>query len=251
MKYLLTLLTLLVAPQVAPDSPGPVTIDVVAVGDTIVSTVRWGPGTYATSYNVTFTVAATNGTWTSIRDSTNCNTDANCGHVPGAGMGVVLNTSGLYRKTWLTATYDSATFTASVVSKNATGLSAAVSASKRVGHLPGPPGPVTFDTALAIRGLRLLRPAGSILPDSTLDFCALVRFGNGVLAMRAQNPCVSGLYEALPVAQRAVTAAQQARADSTCLVWSAPMGGTFPSESCVASPAFLERRGLMFRVAVR
>lgn len=235
-----------------PGAPGPVTFEILAVGDTLAYRVGWGSGARASSYDVTITVAATNGSWSVLRDSTNCNVDPNCGHTPGNGMGVALNTPGLYRKTWLTALpWDSATFTASVVSRNSGGVSAPSVAFKRIIRPPGPPGPVTFDTAsLAIVGLKMLRPAGSILPDSTLDFCALVRFGNGAMAMRAQNPCAPGLYEALPAAVRVVTPAQQARADSTCLLWSAE-AGAFPPEGCVASPAMLERRGLMFRIAVR
>src|SRR5882672_1326195 len=119
---------LLGAPQL-PGPPGPVTLTAVAIGDTVTLRAAWGAGQYATSYNVTITVAATNGTWTTIRDSLNCNVDANCGRVPGAPLGVISSTPGLYRKTWVTAIpWDSATFTATVVSKNATGLSAAVSA---------------------------------------------------------------------------------------------------------------------------
>lgn len=203
---------------IAPDPPGPVTFDLLAVGDTLVYRVGWGSGARASSYDVTLTVAVTNGTWSTLRDSTNCNVDPNCGHVPGAGMGVVLNTSGLYRKTWLTAMpWDSATFTASVASRNAGGLSAAVTASRRAMRPPGPPGPVTIDSALVLTGLPVFPATAMMIVGTDRVTCGFFQFGNGAIAERTidRSICDTIYWKYVPLDAQTVTAAQQAFVDTS------------------------------------
>lgn len=226
MKYLLTLLTLLVAPQVAPDAPGPVTIDIVVIGDTLSYRVGWGPGARASSYLFTTAVTATNGSWVVVADS-----NISGKWITGPGIGPLPATGEITTtsfKTWLTAVpWDSATFSVTVASKNAAGLSATSVGSKRIVRLPGPPGPVTIDSSLVVTETLVLPNATMGLGASRIE-CAFKQFANGAVAeWTADRPSCDSIYIAyVPAPQRIVSAAQQAHTDSlatTCVTqWTGP-----------------------------
>lgn len=240
-----------------PASPGPIVVGkkgVVVAGDTLVYTISWGPGARATSYDVSRSVTASNGTWTVVADSQS-------GAPINRGAVLLPNTFSYTRPTlshrmWLAAIpWDSATFTVTIASRNAVGVSAAVSASWKVSRKPGVPGPITVDSALLIVGVRILPDSIRVVPGSLVQFCGLVRFANGVYVLRTKEAvapaCVTAYQQTIPVAQRLVSAGQQARADSVCLLWRTtdPTGFIEP-ESCVGNPALLRQRGLLFTTTV-
>lgn len=248
-----------VVSQFAPDPPGPLVVGkkgVVVAGDTLTYTISWGPGARATSYTVATGVAGTNGTWTAVRDS-----NGSGSWVVGNGVGplpVSANVTFTSVKTWVAASpWDSATFTVTVVSRNAIGISAPVTATWKVSRKPGVPGPITIDSSLLIVGVRILPDSVRVQQFQTVQFCGLVRFANGAYALRAidrdiDSPECPVLYQqTIAPALRVVSAAQQARADSVCILWSTtdPTGSIVP-EPCVGTPALLQQRGLLFTTVI-
>ena len=214
----------------APDPPGPIVVGkkgkAVTAGDTLQYTVSWGPGARATSYGVTWSVAATNGAWSVVADS-----NASGRWITGNGIGAFPQTSNvtfLNLKSWIAALpWDSATFTVRVVSKNAIGTSAPVSASWQVRRVPGPPGPITIDSSLIVIGV-LVKPdsVGLFLGGSRI-MCEFSRFGNGAIAQRTiDRPSCDSIYtKYIPAAARAVSIGQQAHMDSlakSCVTWTTP-----------------------------
>lgn len=238
-----------------PAPPGPIVVGkkgVVVAGDTLVYTISWGPGARATSYDVTRSVTASNGTWTVVADSQS-GAPINRGAVPLPSTFSYTRAT-LSHRMWVAAIpWDSATFTVTVASRNAVGVSAAVSASWKVSRKPGVPGPITIDSALVIVGLRILPDSVRVAPLGTVQFCGLVRFANGATVLRAKEAilpaCVTAYQQTIPAGLRVVSVGQQARADSVCLLWSAT-GGTIEPETCVGNPALLRQRGLLFTTVI-
>ncbi len=241
-----------------PSAPGPIIVGkkgVVIAGDTLVYTISWGPGARATSYDVTRSVTATNGTWSIVADSQSggAKFTAAIGTLPLPHTFSYTRTT-LSHKMWVAATpWDSATFTVSIVSRNSVGVSSAVSASWTVKRKPGPPGPITIDSSLTIIGIRILPDSVKLLAGASIQFCGIVRFANGAYALRAIDKlsaeCVNDYQQSIPVAQRIVSPSQQARADSVCVLWSAT-GGTIDQEPCSLNPAMLKKRGLLFGTSI-
>src|SRR6266576_5395267 len=63
-----------------PLPPGPIIVGkkgLVTAGDTLLYTITWGSGARATSYDVTRSVSASNGTWTVVADSQSGGTKIN------------------------------------------------------------------------------------------------------------------------------------------------------------------------------
>lgn len=221
------------APPVAdslPSSPGPIVVGkkgIVVSGDTLIYTITWGPGARATSYDVTRSVASTNGVWAVVADSQSGGAKS-VGSVPFPNTFSYTRTT-LSHRMWIAAIpWDSATFTVSIASRNSVGVSAAVSVSWKVARKPGPPGPITIDSSLIVIGL-LTRPstASIVLGDSRI-FCAFQQFGDGAVAQwTVTKPSCDSIYVAyVPLAQRQkVRAPQQAHTDSlskTCVTWASP-----------------------------
>lgn len=216
-------------PDSLPLPPGPVVIGkkgiVAAAGDTLVYSISWGPGARATSYNTTLAVTASNGTWTIVADS-----NGSGRWVTGNGIGALPASSNVTftsLKSWVTAVpWDSATFTVSVASKNAVGVSAPVSTSWKVARKPGSPGPIVVDSSLNAFGILMQPKPINVFLGSSRILCAFTTFGNGAVVQHtAEKPSCDSIYvKYVPATARAlVTAAQQAYTDSssrTCVTWS-------------------------------
>lgn len=251
MKYLIAVLAVLLTSasptqlDTGPEPPGPVVVGkkgrAVIAGDTLVYTISWGPGARATSYNITTAVAATNGTWSVVRDS-----NASGAWVTGNGVGVLPtsgNVTGTSYRTWVAAIpWDSATFTVTVASKNAIGVSSPVSATWKVSRKPGLPGPITVDSSLIVRATLVLPPSNTLALGGSRVVCAFKEFGNGAVAQWTADraSCDSIYVKYVPVAARTVNAAQQAHTDSiakTCVTWSTPSPAVTlaPLASCSAA----------------
>lgn len=210
-----------------PLPPGPIIVGkkgVVVAGDTLVYTISWGPGARASSYDVTRSVSASNGTWTVVADSQS-------GGAKNTGSLALPNTFSYTRTTlshrmWLAAVpWDSATFTVTVVSRNAIGVSSPVSTSWKVSRKPGSPGPIVVDSSLIPVGILIQpKPFGVFIGSSRIE-CAFSTFANGAVAQHtADKPSCDSIYvKYVPVAARTlVNAAQQAYTDSTsktCVTW--------------------------------
>lgn len=215
-----------------PLPPGPIVVGkkgtVAIAGDTLPYTISWGPGARATSYNVTTSVTGTNGAWSVVRDS-NTSSIANGSWPATNGLGALPQTSNVtftVLKTWIAATpWDSATFTVSVASKNAIGVSSAVSTTWKVSRKPGVPGPITIDSSLTVIGILVQPKPVNIFLGSSRIMCAFSTFGNGAVAQHTvDKPSCDSIYvKYVPVAARTlVNAAQQAHTDSTsktCVTW--------------------------------
>lgn len=212
-----------------PLPPGPVVVGkkgVVAAGDTLVYTISWGPGARATSYDVTRSVAGTNGVWTIVADSQSGTPRSN-GAVP------LPNTFSYVRPTlshrmWLAAIpWDSATFTVSVVSRNGVGVSAPSTVSWKISRKPGPPGPIVIDSSLLQLGIMTQPKSYNVFIGSSRIVCAFVTFKNGAVAQHSvDRPSCDSIYvKYVPVAARTlVSASQQVYTDSTsktCVTWEA------------------------------
>lgn len=253
MKYLIAVLALLVSSPPAlregradlgPEPPGPVVVGkkgIVTAGDTLVYTISWGAGARATSYNITTAVAVTNGTWSVVRDSNSSGawiTGNGVGPLPTSG-----NVTGTSYRTWVAAIpWDSATFTVTVASKNAIGVSSPVTASWKVSRKPGVPGPITVDSSLIVRATLVLPNPSTIALGSSRVICAFKEFGNGAVAQWTADraSCDSIYTKYVPVAARTVSAPQQAHTDSitkTCVTWSTPSPAVTlaPMASCSAA----------------
>lgn len=200
----------------APGSPGPVTFEIVAVGDTVKYRIGWGPGDHATSYLFTTAVTATNGSWLVVADSNISGkwiTGPGIGPLPATGE----ITSTTY-KSWLTAaTWDSATFSVTVASKNAGGLSATSTGFRRIMRPPGPPGPVTIDSALVLTGLPVFPATAMMIVGTDRVTCGFFQFGNGAIVERTidRSSCDTIYWKYVPLDAQTVTAAQQAFVDTS------------------------------------
>jgi hypothetical protein len=217
-----------------PLPPGPIVVGkkgVVVSGDTLVYTISWGPGARATSYDVTRSVGATNGTWTVVADSQS-GAPKNIGAVPLPNTFSYTRTT-LSHRMWVAAVpWDSATFTITVVSRNAIGVSAPVSTSWKVSRKPGLPGPITIDSSLTVIGMLVQPKPVNLALGSSRIMCAFQTFGNGAIAQfTPDKPSCDSIYvHYVPVAARQlVSAAQQAHTDSiakTCVTWTTDAPGT-------------------------
>lgn len=236
MRYLLPMLLLILGgtrplrDQLGPEPPGPIIVGkkgVVVAGDTLVYTISWGPGARATSYDVTRSVAASNGTWAVVADSQS-------GAAKSAGSTPLPNTFSYTRPTlshrmWVAAIpWDSATFTVTVVSRNAIGVSTPVSTSWKVSRKPGPPGPIVVDSSAIVIGTLVLPSARGLALAQSQAVCAFKQFGNGAVAGWTVDraACDSIYAKYVPAAARVVTAGQQARTDSlakTCVTWTSSL----------------------------
>lgn len=210
-----------------PLPPGPIVVGkkgVVAAGDTLAYTINWGPGARATSYIVSIAVATTNGTWSVVADS-----NGSGRWVSGNGIGflpVSAAVTFVNLKTWITAVpWDSATFTVSVTSKNAVGVSTPVSTSWKVSRKPGPPGPIVIDSSLLAASVLIQPKPFGVFIGSSRIVCAFTVFKNGAIAQHTVDrpSCDSVYVKYVPVAARTlVSVGQQAYIDSTsktCVTW--------------------------------
>src|SRR5437773_705762 len=237
-----------------PDAPGPIVkgpTGKVAAGDTLVYTISWGPGARATSYNYRLAVTATNGSWTTARDSNSTGTFGI--NLPLPDVRVVTPT---LIKTWLTAIpWDSATFTVSVSSQNAAGTSATVATTWKVLRKPGPPGPPTVDSSLIVTGILVRPPTVSLALGASRLACAFQQFGNGaVTRWTADRAACDSIYVAyIPASARnLVSAVQQAPTDSTiktCVTWasSSPLLVSVTPQTSCSSAALAFGLGLTLR----
>jgi hypothetical protein len=244
------------SPLDTPAPPGPIIVGkkgVVAAGDTLVYTISWGPGARATSYDVTRSVSASNGTWAVVADSQS-GAVRNTGNVPLPNTFSYTRTT-LSHRMWLAAIpWDSATFTVTVVSRNAIGVSTPVSTSWSVKRRPGPPGPITVDSGLIVTGLILKPDSATIALGGSRIFCAFQKFGDGAIAQfTPDKPSCDSIYAAyVPLAARQkVRPAQQAHTDSivkTCVTWgpSSAQVSLVPLASC-SSAARATGLGLTIR----
>lgn len=230
-------------PDSLPLPPGPIIVGkkgIVTAGDTLVYTISWGPGARATSYDVTRSVSATNGTWTVVADS-------QVGLPKATGAVPLPNTFSYTRTTlshrmWLTAVpWDSAAFTVTITSRNAVGISTPVSTSWSVKRKPGPPGPITVDSSLIVIGILVQPKPVNIFLGSSRIMCAFSTFGNGAVAQHTVDKpnCDSVYVKYVPVAARMlVNATQQAHTDSTsktCVTWATDAPATAVTLSPLAS----------------
>lgn len=95
-----------------------------------------------------------------------------------------------------------------------------------------PPPPVVDTTALQVLGVEVHPDTLKLHVGEARQLCAFAAFADGRFAVRAvERPQCDSMYvRVIPPALRA-SAAQQARADSVCVSWSAT-GGTMPVEPC-------------------
>ncbi len=211
-----------------PGKPGILVVGVngvVTAGDTLVYSVSWGAGARATSYDYRLSVTASNGAWAVVADS-----NGSGKWITGNGIGSLPSSSSVSFtsvKTWIAAIpWDSATFTVSVNSRNANGISSSVSASWKVNRKPGPPGPITIDSSLIVTATLVLPDSSNIGLGASRIVCGFKQFGNGAVTQwTADKPSCDSIYtKYVPLASRTkVTVAQQVHTDSlskTCVVWS-------------------------------
>lgn len=226
-------------------------------GDTIAYGVSWtapavvaGVSGVASSYDVGLSVAASNGTWAVVADSNGSGkwlTGNGVGPLPSTG-----NATFTTLKMWLSAVpWDSATFTVSVLARNAAGVSAPATASWKVVRKrlpPGVPGIPKVDSTGTVLGT-LVRPDTVTLALNTgRTVCAFKQFSTGAIAQwTADKPACDSIYtRAIPLPARTlVTAAQQAHTDSTaitCVAWSSALPAALqvgPRAPCAASATVL------------
>ena len=188
-----------------------------APGDTLPYTLRWTAGSRAARYGVNVRPTRTNcAAWTGLPTAF---------ETP--------NLSFTFRAICLT--WDTVTFTASVWSIGANGVKSkdtsrvSWSTSKR----PGGPGPITVDSSLIITALDIKPDAVNLVFGQQQQFCPMVRFHGGALAMpvdyRAIFTCAA-FWSQVPLAGRAV-ARQQAVADTLCVRWQVT-GGVITLAGC-------------------
>ncbi len=261
-RYLTLLLGLLALPAamreatqlLPPDAPGPIVkgpTGNVAAGDTLIYTISWGPGARATSYNYRLAVTATNGTWTTAKDS-------NSTGMFGINLPLpdVRSVTPPLLKTWLSAIpWDSATFTVSVSSQNAAGTSATVSTTWKVLRKPGVPGPPVVDSSLIVTGVLVRPPTVSLALGASRLACAFQQFGNGaVTRWTADRAACDSIYTAYisATARNLVSTVQQAHTDSTvktCVTWasSSPLLVSVTPQTSCSSVALAFGLGLTLR----
>jgi len=206
-----------------PNPPGPIIVGplgLVAAGDTLVYTIRWGAGARATSYDITRSVAATNGIWSVVGDS-----QAGSPSRSNVAFGTLLFPTSfsytfptLAHRMWIAAVpWDSATFTVSVASRNSVGVSAPVSTSWRVLRRPGVPGPIVVDSSLVVIGMLLVSPPLQV--GHTACLCTFAQFQDGAVATQAGSQCARNPLWKAP------SAVQQAHTDSMTFVWTSSSPG--------------------------
>ncbi len=101
---------------------------------------------------------------------------------------------------------------------------------------------VGISDALRVDGFLLVPESPTVVVGQSIDFCGLIVFGDGKVAMRtadASATCASE-YAKIPPALRAVTAAQRARADSVSLCVVSAGGGAFGPSAYCAAPTDME-----------
>jgi len=200
-------------------------------GDTVAYTVSWtapvvvaGLTSAATSYTLTFSASATNGTWTVVADS---NLPAGK-WTSGSGTGPMptnVNVTTLNVKSWLTAIpWDSATFTVSLIARNSAGSSSPAVVTWKVKHKifpPGTPGNTTVDSSVTVVGLLVAPPTINLAVGSSAQLCAYYQMLSGHVAMRSQDAlsCQTDYATRFSVFQRAVTPQEQVWADGRCQRW--------------------------------
>ncbi len=95
---------------------------------------------------------------------------------------------------------------------------------------PPPPDSVTVDPSLTIIGLRLMPDTVTLVMGNTAIFCPFFQFADGKVAKRSvENDCTAIYQSTYNAVQRGVSSAQQARADSQCVVWTVT-GGSFTKQ---------------------
>jgi len=212
-----------------------------APGDSLTYTLRWTAAARATGYLVRLSASGTNGTWSA--------TGFQSGAVPLPASGP---TNGLSLQFTAIATpWDSATFTATVESVDAIGPTGKTSSvSWKVKRRAGPPGPVTVDSSLIITGLMIQPHSLTVAPNTLSEpLCPFIRFANGAVAIGTGDRDLCAPHLAGFAAELArVSPAQQALADSICITWEAPDGGTVEYEPCSGVGV---RPELLWRVALR
>jgi hypothetical protein len=85
-----------------------------------------------------------------------------------------------------------------------------------------------------------VRPDSVVVTDTTdagrtIQFCAFLEFSDGSIVMRDKDRSIAKCiteYEKFNVTTRKSTGARLRNANSICLEWTAPNGGTITSESC-------------------
>jgi hypothetical protein len=208
-------------------------------GDTIAYSISWtapvvvaGVSGAATSYTLTLTASATNGVWSVVADSNlvagKWTTGSGTGPMP-----TNINVTTLYVKSWLSAIpWDSATFTASLVARNAAGTSSPATATWKVAHKrlpPGTPGTPTIDSSVTVTGMLVFPQTNSLLLGSSRTLCSFQQFSSGaVTEWTADKASCDSLYTKYvsSAARGLVTPAQQAHTDSltkTCVSWTSTL----------------------------
>lgn len=186
---------------------------VVAPGDTLRYTLRWGRGARATGYRVTVTTQPTG--WANMPNNLNTS-DTTVTFFALAPS--------------LPAVWDSVTFTATIVSTQGTKVSQPSSVSWKAVRAPGPPGPIIVDSSLTVIGLDVKPDSVRVLAGQAQQFCAFIKFRGGAIAQRlVDRPQCDAEYSR--VMGPTVSAGQQAIADAFCLTWKAT-GGTITAAGC-------------------
>ena len=210
--------------------------DLIAPGDSLSYGLSWGAAQRATSYLVTVSASATNGTWTGLPSS----------------QAVLSGTTLSFKAVSLA--WDSATFTAVVQSVDAVGPTGKTSTvSWRVRRRATAPGPITVDSSLVITGI-IVAPHDTVLVvGASLQFCAFLQFKDSAVA----NPGYQVLRGCLPsyvaLGRRAPSAQQQAVADTACVVWSSSdtKVATITTTTCSSTGMYSPRREAPDAVAAR
>ena len=186
-------------------------------GDSLTYVLSWGAATKATGYKVSLAASATNGTWTATGFALTPTTlPASVGPSPGTS----------FTFTAISTTADSVSFTATVESADALGLTGkTASVSWKVKRRAGAPGPITVDSSRAV-GTIVLPNTWTLSIGQSRILCAFKVFTSGAIAeWTADKPACDSIYTSyVPLAWRsAVTAGEQAHTDSTgvtCVTWS-------------------------------
>jgi hypothetical protein len=191
---------------------------VIAPGDSLNYRLSWGAGSRAVAYGVRVT-ASPPANWAGLPDGA-----------------VVPGTTASF--TAISATWDSVRFEAKVWSLDSRGRVSKDTArvAWSVVRGPGGPGPIQVDSSLIVIGLNLLPDTAYLVFDEQRQFCVLVEFHGGNVALPAEYDmvpeCVSAIAT-LPASRRAL-AKQQAVADTLCIRFRTtdPQGSIADSQSC-------------------
>lgn len=106
-----------------------------------------------------------------------------------------------------------------------------------------PEAPVDTATNLQLSRIDVKPDAVTLAPGQTQQFCGLVKFANGAMALRDKErgyqTCLAE-YAKLPASARVVSAQQQLIANAVCLTWSAT-GGTISGEACPGTQGWMRQ----------